>query len=595
MMPAVLLAFASTLQQTMLEWPHAPDRGRRLRALSVLRLLYRASAYADPWKSWGSAQLRPVAGLYEGEESKMYLSICRRLILSLACAGFVVAGLFLLLTGAPRITYADVEDVFVTPSGGGDCSQADPCDLQTGLSMAADGGDVYLAQGTYTGVGRAVVTLTQSVALYGGWDGTTSTPPACDPDRFITAIDGESTRRGVAIEGPVTVTLEGLTIAYGQILSTTAAPWDGAGLYAQETDLTLRHMAFYSNVVDVYDVDDSQAYGGGAAVEGGSLLVEASVFRWNSARGKKSSYGGGLSISHGHNVAVTSSQFRDNDAWHASGLYLRGESNERTPFTLSQSGFVDNGRGNSNGAQSGGYAGAIRVGFARAHIEDNTFLHSRAANDYGAVYVASSSLSLARNLISGSISGRTSGLHLHGVSPLTVTNNIIAGNRSAYSWLDNPAVRVINSNGQFIHNTVAQNESTYGFQVDSGATVMLTNTLLVSHTVGISVTEGSVASLEGTLWGNGNWANGTDWGGAGDVFIGTVNVWGDPAFVNPDGGDYHIGPGSAGRDQGVATDVETDIDGELRLDAPDIGADEFRVRWDIFLPMVVNTYPPVQQ
>ena len=42
---------------------------------------------------------------------------------------------------------------------------------------------------------------------------------------------------------------------------------------------------------------------------------------------------------------------------------------------------------------------------------------------------------------------------------------------------------------------------------------------------------------------SGSWANGTDWGGDGDIFTGTVNIWGDPAFVNADGGDYHISPG----------------------------------------------------
>ena len=64
---------------------------------------------------------------------------------------------------------------------------------------------------------------------------------------------------------------------------------------------------------------------------------------------------------------------------------------------------------------------------------------------------------------------------------------------------------------------------------------------------------------------------------------------GVPAFVDPDGGDYHIGPGSAAIDRGVDAGVTTDIDGDpLPIGpAPDIGADE-AWRW-AFLPLVVRS------
>jgi hypothetical protein len=52
--------------------------------------------------------------------------------------------------------------------------------------------------------------------------------------------------------------------------------------------------------------------------------------------------------------------------------------------------------------------------------------------------------------------------------------------------------------------------------------VAVTNTILVSHTVGIRVTAGNTATLEATLWGSGPWANDTDWGGAGTVITGTL-------------------------------------------------------------------------
>jgi hypothetical protein len=47
--------------------------------------------------------------------------------------------------------------------------------------------------------------------------------------------------------------------------------------------------------------------------------------------------------------------------------------------------------------------------------------------------------------------------------------------------------------------------------------------------------------------------------------------------VDPDSGDYHIGPGSAAIDAGVDAGVTTDIDGEARPFGAgyDLGADEW--------------------
>jgi hypothetical protein len=62
---------------------------------------------------------------------------------------------------------------------------------------------------------------------------------------------------------------------------------------------------------------------------------------------------------------------------------------------------------------------------------------------------------------------------------------------------------------------------------------------------------------------------------------------GDPLFLNPDGGDYHIGEASAARDAGVPSGVTIDIDGEPRPMGLgwDIGADEFYTLLKTFLPL----------
>lgn len=110
--------------------------------------------------------------------------------------------------------------------------------------------------------------------------------------------------------------------------------------------------------------------------------------------------------------------------------------------------------------------------------------------------------------------------------------------------------------------------------------------------VGITVAAGNTATLEATLWGMGPWANGTDWGGVGTVITGTHNYWGDPAFVDPDVGDYHIGPGSAAIDVGVDAGTRLDMDNQPRpYQGYDVGADEY---WPpgalkhIYLPLVMR-------
>jgi hypothetical protein len=206
--------------------------------------------------------------------------------------------------------------------------------------------------------------------------------------------------------------------------------------------------------------------------------------------------------------------------------------------------------------------------------------------------IFSSDLLLARNVITGNLSFRVSGLYLSNVSPFTVTNNIIAANRSTSVVFRSPAVRVSGGGGQFLHNIVARNENASGLQVDSSANVNFTNTILVSHTLGITVEAGSAAALEGTLWGSGSWANDVDWNGAGTIVTGTVNIWGNPTFADPGSGNYHIWLGSAAVDAGVNAGVTEDIDGDPRpVDAGyDIGADELRLRY-IYLPLVVKNHP----
>jgi hypothetical protein len=78
------------------------------------------------------------------------------------------------------------------------CVQAVPCTLQTATAQALAGDLVYLAAGTYRGVGAgAVVTVTRGYTLYGGWDSVAAGPVWRDPNAYRSVVDGQNVRQGV--------------------------------------------------------------------------------------------------------------------------------------------------------------------------------------------------------------------------------------------------------------------------------------------------------------------------------------------------------------------------------------------------------------
>ena len=227
----------------------------------------------------------------------------RHIATRLATGGLLLIGLLVLLSRAPQMARADAGDLFVSPGGSGDGSQGNPCDLQAALGMVSDGDTIYLAGGVYTGNGGAVVTVTHSLALYGGWDGTMTMPPVRDPAAHPTTMDGEGERRGVYVSGDIIVTLDGFTVANG------VASIKGAGLYANAAHLTLRGMTFHSNVISTTVALAPR--GGGAMVDGGTLLVDASTFRENSVWAPLSSTGGGQANYGTHTIVPEGNRMQD--------------------------------------------------------------------------------------------------------------------------------------------------------------------------------------------------------------------------------------------------------------------------------------------
>jgi hypothetical protein len=139
---------------------------------------------------------------------------------------------------------------------------------------------------------------------------------------------------------------------------------------------------------------------------------------------------------------------------------------------------------------------------------------------------------------------------------------------------------------RLMHTTIARNSgggSTLFMRNESGvdSTLDLINTILISQITGIEVETGSTVTLNGTLWGGGD-----RWTGGGTVNH-TGDYEGDPAFLDPNGDNYDLGPTSAAIDRGVDLGASIDILGRARphFAAPDLGAYEGQLT-PVFLPMV---------
>lgn len=135
-------------------------------------------------------------------------------------------------------------------------------------------------------------------------------------------------------------------------------------------------------------------------------------------------------------------------------------------------------------------------------------------------------------------------------APVTFINTVVNDNQVSHFGA---GLAVDGSDVRFLHTTIARNSGGdgSGVHVVLTSTVNMTNTILFSHTVGITVAAGNTATLNATLW----HANGSKTGGAWTINT-TNNHDGDA-----DG--YHLTSNSAAIDQGVEAGVTADIDGEV--------------------------------
>jgi hypothetical protein len=437
---------------------------------------------------------------------------------------------------------------YVAPVGndsGNDCSNSGtPCaTIQHAVDVADAGDEIRAASGTYTSTSENVVRITKTLTLIGGYEPPNWSIPA---SHTSTRIDGERTRRGIETEGTISVTLASLMVTRGRA-SFSGGLWQQTGL----SRLDIRNVRFEDNVLP-WTLGPDQ---GGALHANGAITL--------------------------YNTEVISNYARKM----CGGLFLGSNATLINTRVLS----------NSTENMGGGLCAVGGLTVIDSVLEHNATLTLVSQPHYGggAIWADDEAVVTIRGtrIIDNRATRRGGGLHIQS-SALTVTNSVIADN---YAASLGSGLYTTDSSAHLVHTTFARNHGGDGSGIHvagTGSTVALTNTILVSHTVGITVAAGNTATLEATLWGVGPSANLIDWGGAGTILTGTINLWGDPAFVDPDAGDYHITRHSAAVNKGMDVGVAVDIDGQVRpfCGGYDIGADEFTTRCYIYLPLMTQDF-----
>jgi uncharacterized repeat protein (TIGR01451 family) len=267
--------------------------------------------------------------------------------------------------------------------------------------------------------------------------------------------------------------------------------------------------------------------------------------------------------------------------------------------TLSRSIVADNEVPGSSFLDDG-LGGGVYANQSTLTLRHNQILNNRALDGGGmlggsgmggGLYCVDSHLNLEGNLIRENQAtgdwGSGGGMELDACSDFTLTNNVIADNQAdaSGSGIGLNAMSGVPSSGRMLHTTIARNlvAGVEGVRVEGDSVVTMTNTILVGHDIGINVSFGSTATMTATIW-----ANNVDSDDVDALFTGTINIQGDPAFLSPDDGDYHIGSSSDAVDKGVDAGVYIDLDGEPRDAQPDLGAYELS-KWGL---LVIKTVSP---
>jgi hypothetical protein len=290
----------------------------------------------------------------------------------------------------------------------------------------------------------------------------------------------------------------------------------------------------------------------------GLALILGGLFQQNSAPG----YGGG-GLNAGTTAAISGTRFLTNSGFYGGGIYASG------PVWMTGGALAGNSASGS-GAGADLESGGALTGTL---VQDN---RCGGCGTYGggglwsvgdlrvnaARFAENTSSSVGGGLAFGT--GATAG-------SLTIVNTLFAANAAP---LGAAIVAANAASVSIVHTTIASPTQAAGSAIYIAySPAIISNTIVASHTTGIEGASAAVTETRTLFFGNGANTSGTVLGGTGSVV-------GDPRFVDPAAGDYHLTPLSAARDAGANAGVAVDFEGDARPIGGgfDIGFDESRAR-----------------
>jgi parallel beta-helix repeat protein len=469
----------------------------------------------------------------------------------------------------------------LTVCQGGGCDHAT---IQDAVDAAAEGDLIKVAEGTYTdvqarprndvattGVVTQVVYLTKTVTIQGGYSTDFAEPPNAGP----TILDAQGQGRVFYITGAIAPVIAGLEMTGGDAagLGGGSSGDTGGGMLVMGATLTMSDCQVYSNTA---------TFGGGIHLyESMNSTLSNNDIMVNSAGTQV----GGVYIRNSPGTTLMGNDIKDNFAWH---LGPGGKTYGGVRVVLSDDVSVIGNEITGNWAADQG-GGLCFETSRNALVKDNYIADNSSGlpgfeqgrNAGGLLFITSDGAEVVNNwILNNRTYGNGAGVYVER-SAITFINNVVADNElieGAHPVGNGSGLWLAGDTFRLLHNTIAHNTGDDGtgiYVTDifgySGSAV-LTNTIVVSHEVGLLVTEGNEATAEATLWGNG-----TDWGGDGTITVLPPNYWGDPGFEVQDGREYHLTERSMAINAGVDAGVEFDIDYDPRPLSwwYDLGADEY--------------------
>ena len=507
----------------------------------------------------------------------------------------------MILMAIPQWANAAVHCV-TTQGSGCDTSVCAECflNIQDGINAAASGDEVRVSAGTYSDLTTAQIDIggtnytfkqvalikDKNLTLRGGY--AASDWSQSNPQAYPTVIDAKgylAGGRGISVLGTGTqrVTIDGFTVQNGNYTglgspdsshsaACVAAGGDcGGGIYVNLTQIKLRNSIVRNNIgsttkncigggiflsytpvgseLDHVTIDGNQCTtsalgsGGGLAVYGSSglLSIANAVIQNNSSV----TYGGGIYLLNPQKLVMITDTLLANNASDSGGgmqAYISMPQSTGTALTMDRVRFA------GNTAQQGGAAMWLQTLAAptscRSQLDNLLFTQNQtlAPGPTGSVVT------------------------IQGVKDFNVLlRQVTAAGNTA---------------GSFLYATPS-------FNLGPTVHVELQNTLIDTIPVAIyGARDGNAGVLRvdfsNTLVHNvPTLTQGHD--GSGIILTGSNTITADPLLS----ASYHLQNGSLAIDKGMVTNVATDIDGDPRpADAGyDIGADEYRFPWMLFIPV----------